>query len=449
MRIRYIANACFLITLSNGRTLITDPWIEGPCQQTWFNFPPVGEALRAEVYGSKPDALYISHLHHDHLHPQTLAHLDRATPVLVGKLNTPNLKGALAKLGFSAITEIEFETRTAVPALGCEVVLFRDFHGNTQGDATLVEYDLDTSIYLYDPDGSTLFNAVDNTLLPPDAARIAAEYGAPDVAILPYASASLYPMAMAEFDAGQKAAASRRIRERTAGNFAANFAALGARFVVPAGGEYVLGGPVAGLSRYLPQPLGRELAARLGEAAGALRKLYPGDALDAATGAVEADPRATHRGFDDAERAAYALTLAGEAPSYTKVELPGDLPFDWGRALKKCAGNFHKRREAMQLSPAIDVHLEVVSWPERAPRFVYRLAMDSDAASMVAAGALDAESGRARLTYTIDEKLLFALVTGLVSWNAMEASALMPIRRSPDVYEHDLHRSIVHFSLLS
>ena len=60
-----------------------------------------------------------------------------------------------------------------------------------------------------------------------------------------------------------------------------------------------------------------------------------------------------------------------------------------------------------------------------------------------------ADDGRARLTYTIDVKLLFCLVTGLVSWNAMEASALMPIRRAPDVYEHDLHRSIVHFSLLA
>jgi UDP-MurNAc hydroxylase len=446
MQIRYIANACFQIRLSNGKTLLTDPWIEGPCQQTWFNFPPVGEALRAEIYASTPDCLYISHLHHDHLHPQTLAHLDRATPILIGKLNTPNLKGALSRLGFSAISEIAFEQRTPVAALGCEAVIFKDFHGNTQGDTTLVEYDLDTSIYLYDSDGSTLFDAVDNTILPSDAGRIAAEYGAPDVAILPYASASLYPMAMAEFDAGQKAAATARIRERTAGNFAANFAEIGARWVVPAGGEYVLGGPVAGLSQYLPQPLARELAARLGEKAGALRKLYPGDGLDCATGAVEIDARASHRDFDDAERAAYALTLAGEAPSYTKVELPGDLPFDWSRALKKCAGNFHKRRVAMALSPAIDIYLEVVSWPERAPRFVYRLAMDSDAGAMVGEVAQD---GRARLTYTIDEKLLFALVTGLVSWNAMEASALMPIRRSPDVYEHDLHRSIVHFSLLA
>ena len=64
-----------------------------------------------------------------------------------------------------------------------------------------------------------------------------------------------------------------------------------------------------------------------------------------------------------------------------------------------------------------------MSWPDRAPRFIYRLAMDSDGGAMVGAVATDE---RARLTYTIDEKLLFSLVTGLVSWNAMEASALMP-----------------------
>jgi L-ascorbate metabolism protein UlaG (beta-lactamase superfamily) len=446
MRIRYIANACFQITLSNGRLLLTDPWIEGPCQQTWHNFPPVGEALRAQVYGRAPDAIYISHLHHDHLHPQTLAHFDPATPILIGKLNTPNLRGALARLGFSAIHELEFESRVALPPLGCEAVLFRDFHGNTRGDATLVEYDLDTSIFLYDPDGTRLFNAVDNTILPPDAARIAAEYGEPDVAILPYASASLYPMAMAEFDDAQKAAATRASRERTGANFAANAAAIGANWVVPAGGEYVLGGPVAAQSRFLPQPLACELAEALGDGAARLRKLYPGDALDCANGEADADPRATHRDFDDDGRAAYALNLEGEAPSYTKVELPHDLPFDWARALKKCAGNFHKRRTGMGLSPAIDVYLEVVSWPERAPRFVYKLAMDSDAGAMV---GVVADDGRAWLAYEIDEKLLFCLVTGLVSWNAIEASALMPIRRAPDVYEHDLHRSIVHFSLLA
>jgi hypothetical protein len=62
---------------------------------------------------------------------------------------------------------------------------------------------------------------------------------------------------------------------------------------------------------------------------------------------------------------------------------------------------------------------------------------------------VEAQGERARLTYRLDARLLFCLVTGLVSWNAMEASALIGVSRQPDVYVHDLHRSMVHFTLLS
>ena len=263
MKLRYIANAAFLITLASGKRILTDPWFEGPCQQTWWNFPPVHERLADEIRRSRPDFLYISHLHHDHLHPQTLAAFDHATPVLIGAMNTPNLKNALAALGFTRLIEAPFEARTPLPGFGADVVLFKDFHGNTLGDDTQVGYDLDTSLYLYDADGTRLFLGVDNTLLPADAARIAADYGAPDIAQLPYVSASLFPMAMADYDSGRKHAAMTALRARTAANFRELTRSLSPKRVIPAGGEYVLGGPAAPLSRYLPQPLGVELAAEL------------------------------------------------------------------------------------------------------------------------------------------------------------------------------------------
>ncbi|MEJ0066333.1 MAG: hypothetical protein WDM85_13710 [Caulobacteraceae bacterium] len=77
-------------------------------------------------------------------------------------------------------------------------------------------------------------------------------------------------------------------------------------------------GPAAPLSRFLPQPLATQLAAELasigmGEA---LAKLYPGDELDSATLETTLDPDADFRGFTDADRAAYALSLADRAPSY-------------------------------------------------------------------------------------------------------------------------------------
>jgi L-ascorbate metabolism protein UlaG (beta-lactamase superfamily) len=445
MKVRYVANAGFLVTLANGARLLTDPWFHGPCQQTWWNFPPVHDRLAEEIRGCRPDFLYISHLHHDHLHSETLAAFDRATPVIIGAMNTPNLKTALAALGFQNLVETPFETRSPLGATGAEVVLFRDFHGNTLGDATQVDYDLDTSLYLTDADGARLFLAVDNTILPADAARIAAEYGAPDIAQLPYASASLYPMAMTDYSDARKLMAMNALRARTRANFREVFRALNPRRVIPAGGEYVLGGPVAPLSRFLPQPLAGELAHELTGLGrrDAFAKLYPGDELDSATLAITPDPGALCRDFTDDARAAYALTLADRRPSYETLRLPDDLAFDWGRALKRCAAHYAARRARMGLTLAMDVHIEALA-PRGGRRFLFRLALDSPDCDF-----RQAETARDRLTYRLDERLLFCLITGLLSWNAMEASALIGVTRHPDVYVHDLHRSIAHFTLLS
>jgi hypothetical protein len=360
-------------------------------------------------------------------------------------MNTPNLKNALAALGFKTLLETPFETRAALADTDAEFLLFKDFHGNTLGDATQVNYDLDTSLYLFDADGTRLFLGVDNTILPADAARIAAEYGSPDIAQLPYASASLFPMAMTDYSDARKHEAMAALRTRTAANFREVFRALGPKRVIPGGGEYVLGGPAAPLSAFLPQPLACELAEALAsiDRGEALAKLYPGDELDSATLAVTADPGALFRDFTDETRAAYALTLEDRRPSFEGIVIPGDLAFDWGRALKRCAANYAARRERMGFSPAMDVYLDVRA-PDGGRRFLYRFALDG-----ADAGICEAPSERARLTYRLDERLLFALVTGLLSWNAMEASALIGVSRHPDVYTHDLHRSIVHFSLLA
>ncbi len=445
MKLQYVANACFLITLAGGRRILTDPWFCGPCQQTWWNFPPVHERLADEIRRSRPDFLYISHLHHDHLHAESLASFDRATPVIVGKMNTPNLKTALAALGFRTLIETLFEVRIPLADTGAELVLFRDFHGNTLGDDTQVDYDLDTSLYLFDADGTRLFLAVDNTILPADAARIAQTWGAPDIAQLPYVSASLFPMAMSDYDEAKKHAAMTALRARTAANFRELTRALRPKRVIPAGGEYVLGGPAAPLSRFLPQPLPSELAAELASVGlgEALAKLYPGDALDSAALTVTRDPDAVLRDFTDADRAAYAMTLAGRAPSFTELALPTDAPFDWGRALKKCAANYAARRVKMNFAPAMDVYLDVAR-PDGQRRFLFRYALDAPDAEFC-----EAEGERARLTYRLDERLLFCLINALLSWNAMEASALIGVSRDPDVYVLDLHRSMVHFTLLS
>ena len=289
---------------------------------------------------------------------------------------------------------------------------------------------------------------MDNTIQPADGARIAAEHGAPDVAILPYASASLYPMAMRDYDDAAKAAATTALRARMRRNFRDTFQALGPRRVIPAGGEYVLGGPAARQSRFLPQPLEAELAAELeGVGAGpALAKLYPGDEFDTNGGTIRPDPRMAFRGFGDAEREAYALALADQAiSSYTGLRLPDALEFDWERALKRCAANYAGRLRQMGITLRLDLYIDARGEGGE-PALLFRQALDDGDCGLVGDARRDA---RPRLVYTLDLKLLFCLVTGLLSWNAMEASALIGVSRAPDAYMHDFHRSVVHFTLLS
>lgn len=450
MRIQYVANACFILRLAGGKTLLTDPWFEGACQQTWWNFPPPHAALVEQVKACKPDWIYISHLHHDHLHPECLAAFDRATPILIGAMNTPNLRTALRRLGFATIVEQPFETEFEIGDTGCRAVLFRDFHATTAGDDSLVDYDLDTSIYLFDADGARVFNAVDNTILPPDAARIRERWGAPHAAMLPYASASIFPMGMSNYDDARKDAASRQVRGRAAARFARLADALGAPTVIPAGGEYVLGGPVAGQSRFLPQPLPGELAealAAVGRADVKIAKLYPGDALDsAAPHAIEIDPAARFRDFDDAQRIAYAETLADRRPSYQSVRI-GPMEPDWPRLLGRCASLFFARCRKLGYAPAMDLALAVVDCETRAPMFRFVMRLDTGEAGIGL--AMEASDQRRRAVYTLDDRMLFCLITGLLNWNAMDASGLLGLSRAPDAYDPDLHRSIVHFTLLS
>jgi hypothetical protein len=226
-------------------------------------FPPVSKALADEVRAATPDWIYISHLQQDHRHAQSLASFDRSTRVLIGRMNTPNLRAAVERLGFGDVVEQPFDTVFELEGAGCRAVLFKDFHATTAGDASLVDYDLDTSLYLFDRDGAGVFNAVDNTILPAGAAAVRKRWGAPQVAMSPYASASIFPMAMSDYDGEQKTHARDAVSGRAAARFAALAGALGAPVVIPAGGEYVLGGPAAPLSRYLPQPLEAHLAAAL------------------------------------------------------------------------------------------------------------------------------------------------------------------------------------------
>jgi L-ascorbate metabolism protein UlaG (beta-lactamase superfamily) len=98
VKVTFIGHAAILIE-TRGISILSDPSWDHPCfGAQWWNYP---RAVGRLAEDRKLDYIYISHGHHDHLHPGTLAKLNRSAKVLVAA--GTNLAVDIAKVGFEVI----------------------------------------------------------------------------------------------------------------------------------------------------------------------------------------------------------------------------------------------------------------------------------------------------------------------------------------------------------
>ena len=181
MRVEFVSNASVVIR-AGRTTILTDPWYShGSYYGTWYPFPPLSEADHARYTGLAPDAIYISHIHPDHLDPQTLRCFDRSTPILIGKLPYPHLKRSIGSVGFTDIRELPFGE--AVSFQDVTVTILGPYADTSEGFVDDVDYAMDTSLIVQDADGHQLLNINDNPIKPHDAEVLCAQYGTFDIAI--------------------------------------------------------------------------------------------------------------------------------------------------------------------------------------------------------------------------------------------------------------------------
>lgn len=117
MKITAIGHASILIE-ADGIKILSDPWWRGPCfGAQWWNYPaPFLEALE----GIEVDYIYISHGHHDHLHPGTLKTLNRTAKVLVSK--NLDIADPIQKLGFEVISLGDEEEYALSERVKCRIM---------------------------------------------------------------------------------------------------------------------------------------------------------------------------------------------------------------------------------------------------------------------------------------------------------------------------------------
>lgn len=104
--VRFLAHACVEIQVG-GVSIVTDPWLVGPCFTTgwWHSVIPPDDALDVMA---RADLVYLSHNHPDHMHRETLRHLDRGKPVIVPNFESDSAASIMRGWGFRDVRALDF-----------------------------------------------------------------------------------------------------------------------------------------------------------------------------------------------------------------------------------------------------------------------------------------------------------------------------------------------------
>lgn len=131
-QVRFLAHACIEIR-AGGVSIVTDPWLVGPCFATgwWHLVPPPADAMEVVA---RADAIYLSHNHPDHMHVETLQQIDRNKPLLIPDFESRSVEKIARAMGFQNINVLKFNHLYELKGSGVHIAIlpagdFRDDSG--------------------------------------------------------------------------------------------------------------------------------------------------------------------------------------------------------------------------------------------------------------------------------------------------------------------------------
>jgi UDP-MurNAc hydroxylase len=263
MKITHYSNS-FISVASHGERIVCDPWAGKANAGGWQSFPEFS-SQELTVHLADVRWVYLSHLHDDHFHPDTLKScglLDRE--FIIKRFQSPVLRERLKRLGVTRIHEVDpFTVNNFGPF---EVIIFPQMTSNSSALEDDVNFDLDTSIVIK-ADGVVFFNQVDNPLSFKDLTlvrdHIVEHFGAIDVSCSMSGAASEYPHLFLGIDQGSE---KRRIVGRSLADLGDWLRLLKPKYFFPAGGTYLIPGWMSVYNNTIAQPDFTEISSFIADA---------------------------------------------------------------------------------------------------------------------------------------------------------------------------------------
>jgi hypothetical protein len=249
----------FSVISCRSCSLWIDPWVNPANAGSWA--PLVKDANYSSLdylfINYRPDYIYISHMHTDHLDENFLRYIKIKSPetkIFIKKFQAGVFKNKIVRcVGQDSVVEINAYTEINLGEIS--FVVIPQFNNSSSDEISSLEFDLDTSIIIRTKYG-LIYNEIDNPLKLQDYPDI---FGLlpinfidqPAVAFLGFSSATDYPQSYIAID---RSLEKERLINRSVQRFYEVAKWLKVPIVIPAGGNYKLNGHLAAINDFSAVP---------------------------------------------------------------------------------------------------------------------------------------------------------------------------------------------------
>lgn len=446
MRIRFLASSTVVVE-HEGFKILCDPWLtDGIYYGSWYHYPPL--TIRPEDL-SDVDALYISHIHPDHLDRVTLSRLPKNIPVFILEFEEKYVARTLRALGFHDVREVPHGTETELAA-GFHVAIFAADDCDPEVCGRFLGCSLPTpyrrtlqidSLAVFRAGSEVVVNTNDSpyVIARPVCDRVLSTYGHVDLLMCGYSGAGPYPQCFDSLDPQARSVRAATKRAQFLDMFAAYVRHLKPRYVMPFAGQYTFGGRLTALNPLRGMTNPEELATvvpPIVDAASAQTRavlLNEGAWIDVRTGAVSAP----YSPPDPERRESYVReVLASKIFSYEGDEaIPREKWRDLTQVLEVARGRAARAQERYGVATPWSIYLDT------GQDELYRVDFQGRPVDKVARGS----EVEPFLRIAVDYTLLTMILDRKAHWNNAEIGGHLRYFRSPDVYDRGLHQILAYF----
>lgn len=417
MRVQYVHSACVVVE-HRGIKVLCDPWLlPGAYYGAWHMNPAL--TVTPEDFHDV-DFIYLSHIHQDHAHLETLKRLKKGTPVLLAPYAEPFLKQMVEGRGFPVtvcepgrVLDLGHDFSIEIIAaddcnpercgawIGCPLP---NLKGSQQVD----------SLAVFRGGGKVVLNTNDCPF--PLVEPILKGLPRPDFLLVGYAGAGPYPQCFPDLSHEEKLRAAVAKQDRFLGMMRDYVTALKPEAFLPFAGQYVLGGRLAALNPYRGVPRLEEVPWESG-----MIKLNRMAWWD--VGRFHGDP------FQPLQEDGKVSAALPTMPLHYE---------QWD--------SLHQDPDSELLHEARDIcHAR---WQNRGLDHDWYISIQwEDAAGIPRFYSLNGSTSDRHIAITLDRRLLLWLLRRKAHWNAAEIGSHLQFRRTPDVYDRLPYLALSYFHI--